>query len=57
MAIGVLFGRRPIVGSCGGLSAIGVECHCEKPCPRRLARMRAAEGETEPEDADPLDRQ
>lgn len=45
MAIGVLAGRKPIAGSCGGLSAVGVEkaCDCDKPCPDRLARMKAAE--------------
>lgn len=43
MAIGVIFGRKPIAGSCGGLGAVGLECEggCEKPCPERLARMKA----------------
>jgi len=43
MAIGVLFGRRPIGGSCGGLERIGLECDagCDKPCPERLARMQS----------------
>lgn len=43
MAIGVIFGRKPIAGSCGGLGAVGLECEggCEKPCPKRLARMKA----------------
>ncbi|MDR1227723.1 MAG: (Na+)-NQR maturation NqrM [Azoarcus sp.] len=41
MAIGVIFGRRPITGSCGGLALLGLECDCENPCPRKLARMRA----------------
>jgi len=45
MAIGVMAGRKPIAGSCGGLSAVGIEkaCDCDKPCPDRLARMKAAE--------------
>jgi hypothetical protein len=45
MAVGVLAGRKPIAGSCGGLAAVGVEkaCDCDKPCPERLARMKAAE--------------
>ncbi|KUI97467.1 (Na+)-NQR maturation NqrM [Vibrio sp. MEBiC08052] len=34
MAIGVLFHRRSIQGSCGGLSSIGVEraCDCKDVC-------------------------
>ena len=44
MAIGVMAGRKPIGGSCGGLGAVGLECEggCDKPCPKRLARMQAA---------------
>jgi len=43
MAIGVIFGRNPIAGSCGGLGRIGLGCDggCSKPCPERLARMKA----------------
>jgi len=43
MAVGVMAGRRPIGGSCGGLDKIGLECDagCAKPCPRRLTRMQA----------------
>ena len=29
MAIGVIFGRKPIAGSCGGMSAIGMESECD----------------------------
>lgn len=34
MAIGVMFGRKPIAGSCGGLGAVGVEkaCGCKDSC-------------------------
>jgi hypothetical protein len=41
MAIGVIFGRRPIAGSCGGLTRLGLECHCDQPCAKKLARMQA----------------
>ena len=42
MAVGVLVGRRPIGGSCGGLERIGLEYNAgrDKPCPGRLARMQ-----------------
>lgn len=29
MAVGVLFGRKPIAGSCGGMSAIGMVGDCD----------------------------
>ena len=29
MAIGVLMGRKPISGSCGGMAAIGMESACD----------------------------
>ena len=44
MAIGVIAGRKPIGSSCEGLGAVELECEggCDKPCPKRLARMQAA---------------
>jgi len=29
MSIGVIFGRKPIQGSCGGLNAVGLKGDCE----------------------------
>ena len=29
MAVGVLLGRKPIAGSCGGMKALGMEMECE----------------------------
>ncbi len=29
MAIGVLFGRKPISGTCGGMKALGMDMDCE----------------------------
>lgn len=41
MAIGVLFRRKPIAGSCGGYKAVDAECAigCKHPCEQRKARM------------------
>jgi hypothetical protein len=47
MAVGVLFGRKPISGSCGGLGSMGQDCEfgCKRPCSKRQARMMAAQAE------------
>ena len=40
MAVGYIFQRKQISGSCGGLGAIGIDkaCDCPEPCDRRKAR-------------------
>ena len=45
MAVGYVFQRKTISGSCGGLGAIGVEkaCDCPEPCDRKKARMERDE--------------
>ncbi len=42
MAIGYIFQKKRISGSCGGLDALGIEkaCDCEKPCAKKRARLR-----------------
>lgn len=44
MAVGVLFSRKRIKGSCGGLASIGIEksCDCEDSCkaPPRLYQIK-----------------
>jgi len=43
MAIGVIFGRPRIEGSCGGLNRVpGVDSDCGGACRRPCARRRAA---------------
>ncbi len=42
MAVGVMFGRRPIQGSCGGLGQLGIDAECEicGGSPARCAETR-----------------
>ena len=49
MAIGVIFHRKSISGSCGGLGAVGIEkeCNCPEPCDARLKREAKAAREVE----------
>ncbi|QMT31386.1 (Na+)-NQR maturation NqrM [Alysiella filiformis] len=37
MALGYIFKRREIKGSCGGIAALGMEkvCDCDTPCAKR----------------------
>lgn len=51
MAIGVVFGRAPIAGSCGGLNAVdgsGRCLSCSRPCrsARRAGANRAIENDS-----------
>ncbi len=41
MSLGYIFRKREIKGSCGGISALGMEkaCDCDKPCDKRLKLM------------------
>ena len=53
LASGVLLGRKPIAGSCGGYKAIDADCAfgCKNPCEKRQARMKAqAEADAEKEE-------
>lgn len=45
MAIGVLLGRKPLAGSCGGVAALGMDTACEicggiPPTARRAGSIR-----------------
>ncbi|SNB74915.1 Uncharacterised protein [Kingella negevensis] len=41
MALGYIFRKETIKGSCGGISALGMKkmCDCETPCDTRKAQM------------------
>ena len=41
MAVGYIFQKKTISGSCGGLGALGIEkaCDCPEPCDKRRRRM------------------
>jgi len=45
MAIGYIFDKKTIGGSCGGLAAVGIEksCDCDDPCENRLKINAEAE--------------
>ena len=45
MAVGYLFQKKSISGSCGGLGALGIEkaCDCPEPCDRKKPRMEKEE--------------
>ena len=45
MAVGYLFQKKSISGSCGGLGALGIEkaCDCPEPRDRKKSRMEKEE--------------
>lgn len=47
MAVGYIFQRKKIKGSCGGISDLGLEkvCDCEEPCDKRKELMKKMEEE------------
>jgi len=42
MAIGYIFQKKKIKGSCGGISDLGLEkvCDCDEPCDKRKELLR-----------------
>lgn len=42
MAVGYILQRKTISGSCGGISALGMDkaCDCDDPCDKKKARMK-----------------
>lgn len=53
MAIGYIFQKKKIKGSCGGISDLGLEkvCDCDEPCDKRKELMRKMALEKEQERA------
>ncbi len=49
MAVGYIFQRKSVSGSCGGLDGIGIakECDCPEPCDARKKREARALREQE----------
>lgn len=45
MAIGYIFNKKTIGGSCGGLASVGIEksCDCDDPCDNRKKKNAEAE--------------
>jgi len=45
MAIGYIFQKKKIKGSCGGIAELGLEkvCDCEEPCEKRKAMLKRLE--------------
>jgi len=54
MAIGYIFQKKKIKGSCGGISELGLEkvCDCDEPCDKRKELLKRLE-EQQKEENDP----
>ncbi|WP_019613008.1 (Na+)-NQR maturation NqrM [Psychromonas ossibalaenae] len=54
MAIGYIFNKKTIGGSCGGLASVGIEkeCDCPEPCENRKKKNLEAERAAKLNDAD-----
>ncbi len=52
MAIGYIFQKKKIKGSCGGISDLGLEkvCDCDEPCDKRKELMRRLDEQKREED-------
>ncbi|GLX82417.1 (Na+)-NQR maturation NqrM [Thalassotalea eurytherma] len=44
MAVGYIFQKKTLAGSCGGLGSVGIDkaCNCDNPCEKRQERERQA---------------
>ncbi len=44
MAVGYIFQKKTLAGSCGGLASVGIDkaCDCDNPCEKRQERERKA---------------
>ncbi|ASG00517.1 (Na+)-NQR maturation NqrM [Vibrio anguillarum] len=49
MAVGYVFQKKVVKGSCGGLGAVGIEkvCNCPEPCDARKKREAKAAARAE----------
>ena len=52
MAVGYIFQRKIIKGSCGGISDLGLEkvCDCDEPCDKRKELMKRLEKQKKEEE-------
>ncbi len=52
MAIGYIFQKKKIKGSCGGISDLGLEkvCDCDEPCDKRKELIRRLEEQKKEEE-------